>query len=104
MYQSQAEVLILGMGADEQLAGYARHRKRFEQEGAASLCNELKMEMIRIAERNLGRDDRILSDHGKESRLPYLDEYVVAFLNELEIGQKCNMKMARGIFLKWFLF
>ncbi len=104
LYESQAEVLILGMGADEQLAGYARHRKRFEQEGAASLCNELKMEMSRIGERNLGRDDRILSDHGKESRLPYLDEDVVAFLNGLEIGQKCNMKMARGIFLKWFLF
>ena len=86
------------MGADEQLGGYARHRKRFEKEGLSSLCNELKMEMSRISERNLGRDDRILSDHGKESRLPYLDEDVISFLNELEIKEKCNMKLPRGNF------
>ena len=46
------------MGADEQLAGYARHRTKYEKEGLISLCNELKMEMKRICERNLGRDDR----------------------------------------------
>ncbi len=60
-YKSNAEVLILGMGADEQLAGYARHRTRFEKEGFNSLISEVKMEMKRISERNLGRDDRILS-------------------------------------------
>ena len=48
------------MNQDEQLAGYARHRTRFEQEGLTSLCDELKMEMKRISERNLGRDDRYL--------------------------------------------
>lgn len=60
-YKSNAEVLILGMGADEQLAGYARHRTRFEKDGFNSLISEVKMEMKRISERNLGRDDRILS-------------------------------------------
>ncbi len=53
-YTSQAEVLILGMGADEQLAGYARHRTRFENYGIESLVAEVKMEMNRISERNLG--------------------------------------------------
>lgn len=60
-YQSNAEVLLLGMGADEQLAGYARHRTKFEKEGFEALINEVQMEMKRISERNLGRDDRILS-------------------------------------------
>ena len=49
------------MGADEQLAGYARHRTRFEKEGFIALISEVKMEMKRISERNLGRDDRIIS-------------------------------------------
>ncbi|RNA31282.1 asparagine synthetase domain-containing 1 [Brachionus plicatilis] len=95
-YTSNAEVLILGMGADEQLGGYARHRTRYEKDGMKSFCDELKMEMERISERNLGRDDRILSDHGKESRLPFLDEDVVSFLNELKVVEKCNMKLERG--------
>ena len=53
-YTSNAEVLILGAGADEQLGGYARHRTRYEHHGIDSLVAEVKMEMNRIAERNLG--------------------------------------------------
>ena len=95
-YVSNAEVLLLGMGADEQLAGYSRHRTRYEREGLQGLCNELEMEMGRISERNLGRDDRILSDHGKESRLPFLDEDVISFLNSVEVVFKCNLSLPRG--------
>ena len=53
-FTSNAEILLLGMGADEQLAGYARHRTRFEKYGMESLVAEVKMEMKRISERNLG--------------------------------------------------
>ena len=102
-FQSNAEVLLLGMGADEQLAGYSRHRSCYEIGGLTSLCNEIKMEMNRISERNLGRDDRILSDHGKESRLPFLDEDLVSFLNELKVNEKCNMKLPRGQGEKYLL-
>lgn len=102
-YQSNAEILLLGMGADEQLAGYARHRTKYERDGLNGLCVELKMEMRRISERNLGRDDRILSDHGKESRLPYLDEDLISFLNELNIQSKCNMKLEKGFGEKYLL-
>ena len=55
------------MGADEQLAGYARHRTKYEKFGMQELCNEVRMELERISERNLGRDDRILSDHGRKN-------------------------------------
>lgn len=91
------------MGADEQLAGYARHRSRYESQGLAGVSAEIKMEMERISERNLGRDDRILSDHGKESRLPYLDEDVVSHLNQLEVGDKCDLKKPRGLGEKYLL-
>lgn len=102
-YQSNAEILLLGMGADEQLGGYARHRTRFRNEGYIGLINELKMEIERLPERNLARDDRIISDHGKESRLPYLDEDVVNYLNGLQIFDKVDFSKERGIGEKYLL-
>ena len=33
---------------------------------------------MRLASRNLGRDDRVVSHHGREARFPYLDEAVLA--------------------------
>jgi asparagine synthetase B (glutamine-hydrolysing) len=51
-------VLLSGLGADEQLAGYSRHRTTFQIGGWKALEDELAMEMNRISKRNLGRDDR----------------------------------------------
>jgi asparagine synthetase B (glutamine-hydrolysing) len=102
-YQSNAEILLLGMGADEQLAGYSRHRTRFRLEGWPGLIQELKMEMKRISERNLGRDDRIISDHGKESRLPYLDEDLIDYLNRLQIFDKVDFSLPIGLGEKYLL-
>ena len=103
LYQSNAEVLLLGMGADEQLAGYARHRTRYRHEGWLGLVLELKMEMKRISERNLGRDDRILSDHGKESRLPFLDEDFIDYVNKLQIFDKVDFNLPKGLGEKYLL-
>ncbi len=102
-YQSNAEIILLGIGADEQLGGYSRHRTRYQADGPNGLINELKMEMKRIAERNLGRDDRILSHHGKESRLPYLDEDLIDFLNGTELIYKCNLSLPKGVGDKYLL-
>lgn len=49
------------------------------------------MEIKRLWTRNLGRDDRCLSDHGKETRFPFLDEDVVAFLEKIPLELKCDM-------------
>lgn len=59
---------MTGIGADEQLAGYSRHRVRFATSGHEGLIQELAMELGRISSRNLGRDDRVIGDHGKEAR------------------------------------
>ncbi|MBZ3891094.1 Asparagine synthetase domain-containing protein 1 [Sciurus carolinensis] len=73
-YQSSAKVILTGIGADEQLAGYSRHRIRFQTLGLEGLNKEIAMELGRISFRNLGRDDRVIADHGKEARLFYLHE------------------------------
>ena len=59
VYRSAAKILLCGMGADEQLGGYSRHRGLFEKHRDwAVVDREIKMEIERISSRNLGRDDR----------------------------------------------
>ncbi|KAM9487070.1 asparagine synthetase domain-containing protein 1 [Clarias gariepinus] len=96
-HSSTAKVVLTGIGADEQLAGYSRHRVRFKTSGLQGLVEELAMELGRISSRNLGRDDRIIADHGKEARFPYLDEDVVSFLNELPVWEKADLSLPRGL-------
>lgn len=96
-HTSTAKVVLTGIGADEQLAGYSRHRVRFKNSGLEGLVKELAMELGRISSRNLGRDDRIIGDHGKEARFPYLDEDVVSFLNSLPVWEKADLSLPRGI-------
>ncbi|KAM5152428.1 asparagine synthetase domain-containing protein 1 isoform 3-T3 [Mantella aurantiaca] len=92
-----AKVVLTGIGADEQLGGYSRHRVRFNTSGYSSLLEELSMELGRISSRNLGRDDRVIGDHGKEARFPFLDENVVSFLNSLPISDKVDLTLPRGL-------
>ncbi|XP_066929037.1 asparagine synthetase domain-containing protein 1-like [Clytia hemisphaerica] len=95
-YKSKVKVLFTGMGADEQLGGYARHRTKYEHGGWTALRNEMKMEVDRISSRNLGRDDRCISDHGRETRFPFLDENVVRFLDSLPVCVKSDPRLERG--------
>ncbi|CAF3347836.1 unnamed protein product [Rotaria sp. Silwood1] len=102
-YESPAEVLLSGLGADEQLAGYSRHRTTYRSGGWKALENELEMEMNRISKRNLGRDDRVISSLGKEVRFPYLDEQLVNYLRSIPIWHKADLRLARGIGEKYLL-
>ncbi|XP_053554525.1 asparagine synthetase domain-containing protein 1 [Bombina bombina] len=96
-FTSTSKVVLTGIGADEQLAGYTRHRVRFKNLGHEGLVEELSMELGRISSRNLGRDDRVIGDHGKEARFPFLDEDVVSFLNALPVWEKADLALPRGL-------
>ncbi|ORZ31293.1 asparagine synthase-domain-containing protein [Catenaria anguillulae PL171] len=103
----RAKIVLSGLGADEQCGGYSRHRGAFDNvlkadpanvEGAwAALARELQVDVARIATRNLGRDDRIISDHGREVRLPFLDARVVGYLSTLPVHFKCDPRYAKGV-------
>eukprot|EP00049_Salpingoeca_infusionum_P009472 m.159826 g.159826 ORF g.159826 m.159826 type:complete len:823 (+) comp14343_c0_seq3:43-2511(+) len=60
VYQTPAKILVLGMGADEQLGGYGRHRSAYDKRGRDGLVQEVVKDVTRISTRNLGRDDRCL--------------------------------------------
>ncbi len=65
--QTTASALLVGIGADEQMAGYGRHRTTFLRGGYPALTEELNIDLSRLWLRNLGRDDRCISDHGREA-------------------------------------
>ena len=78
-----------------QLGGYSKH-KAAHKEGRESLCAELQRQIDAISERNLGRDNRVVSDHGIAGRFPFLDERVVNFLSQLPLEMKMNLSLDRG--------
>ena len=82
---SRCKALLVGIGADEQMAGYGRHRNTYQRGGVVALCEELNMDMQRLWKRNLGRDDRCIGDSGREAWFPYLDEEVVSLLHKMPL-------------------
>ncbi|CAG5120014.1 unnamed protein product [Candidula unifasciata] len=96
-FTSKARVLLCGMAADEQFAGYSRHRVTFQTKGWAGLLKEIQEEMWRISARNLGRDDRIITDHGKECRFPFLDETFTRFVSALPLCKRADLHLPRGV-------
>ena len=96
-YRSGARVLLLGMGADEQMGGYGRHRTAYRKGGWEGLAAELASDRARLWVRNLGRDDRVVSDHGREARFPFLDECVVATLGATPLHLLCDPRHEAGV-------
>ncbi|KAH7915329.1 asparagine synthase-domain-containing protein [Hygrophoropsis aurantiaca] len=96
-YISPARVLLNGLGSDELLGGYGRHRTAFTHRSWQGLVEELQLELDHIPTRNLGRDDRIISSHGKETRHPFLSLAVVSFLGQLPVHCKLDPRLEVGI-------
>lgn len=82
-YVSNAKVLLVGMGADETLGGYTRYRRFFTRHGMQGTRRELEKDFAQLWTRNLGRDDRVTMDSGREPRFPYLDEELLMTLEKI---------------------
>ncbi|KAL2913089.1 hypothetical protein HK105_207434 [Polyrhizophydium stewartii] len=79
------------------LGGYGRHRVQFVKQGWQGLISELQLDVSRISTRNLGRDDRIVSSHGKEVRFPFLDSGVTRLLCRMPVHLKTDPRLAKGV-------
>ncbi|KAI0391594.1 asparagine synthase-domain-containing protein [Xylariaceae sp. FL0594] len=89
---TSARVLLSGLGADELFGGYSRHDAAFKRAGYAGLVDELKLDVGRIGQRNLGRDDRTMAHWSREVRFPFLDEEFVHFAISLSVWEKCDFQ------------
>lgn len=89
-YTTPAHVLLSGLGADELFGGYQRHTTAFSRQGYPGLLDELQLDFERLGKRNLGRDDRIISNSGREVRFPFLDEDFIAMALQLPVAEKCD--------------
>lgn len=96
-YKSESRILLVGSGADEQCAGYGRHRTKYRKGSWVGLHDEMKLDMQRIWKRNLGRDDRCIADNGKEARFPFLDEDVIKTLLDIPLWEVANLDQPSGI-------
>lgn len=96
-YKSEARILLVGSGADEQCAGYGRHRTKYKNSSWVGLHEEMKLDIQRIWKRNLGRDDRCMADNGKEARFPFLDEDVIRVLLDFPLWEIANLSQPSGI-------
>jgi asparagine synthetase B (glutamine-hydrolysing) len=89
-YTTPARVLLSGLGADELFGGYTRHATAFERKGFPGLLSELELDVNRLGKRNLGRDDRVIANWGREARYPYLDESLVNWALDSPVWSKCG--------------
>ena len=92
---SAGRVVFSGIGADEPFAGYGRHRTAWRR-GLDDLRRELSKDIFRLHARNHGRDDRVISDHGREPRFPFLDHDFLRAVSALPCAALADLSLPRG--------
>jgi asparagine synthetase B (glutamine-hydrolysing) len=94
-----ARVLFSGLGADELAGGYkGRHRTSYRLGGAEAVEREIDADLGRLWCRNLGRDDRLISDCGREVRHPFLDEDLIRLVARMPLVDcVCDLSLPDGV-------
>eukprot|EP00775_Hariotina_reticulata_P004225 gene4225-4474_t len=90
LYGSAARVVLLGHGADEQCGGYGRHRTCFRNHSWSGLAEELAVDMRRLWL-------RLIADHGREGRHPFLDEHVMTHLLDMPLELLADLSKPPGV-------
>ncbi|KAL4441625.1 hypothetical protein ABPG74_021557 [Tetrahymena malaccensis] len=94
---SGAKVVLSGLGADEIFGGYSRYRVAFQRSGYKDLVQEMKFDLQRLWIRNLGRDDRAISQNGREVRFPFLNQNLIQEVCEkTDFSYFTNFNLPRG--------
>ena len=77
IYNSEAKIILDGLGADEIFGGYLRYKN-------GDIESQMKRDLDRLWLRNCGRDDRVCGENLVELRFPYLDYDLMKFLGSIE--------------------
>jgi asparagine synthetase B (glutamine-hydrolysing) len=64
--------------------------------GSQGLADELALDVRRLWVRNLGRDDRLVADWGREARHPFLDENFMATLLDTPLSHIADLTLPPG--------
>ncbi|KAK5168048.1 uncharacterized protein LTR77_006616 [Saxophila tyrrhenica] len=91
-YITSARVLLSGLGADELFGGYTRHATAYRRGGVPGLLDELELDVGRLGQRNLGRDDRVMSHWSREVRFPFLDEDLLSWALAAPVDEKYGLE------------
>lgn len=80
-----------------QAVDMARRGPPHVPQGWQGLQQEMARDVGRLWRRNLGRDDRLVSDHGRESRHPFLDEGLLQLLLSLPLPLVADLALVRPV-------
>ena len=96
-YNSDAKIILDGLGADEIFGGYLRYKN-------GDIENQMKRDLDRLWLRNCGRDERVCGENLVELRFPYLDKDLMKFLGSIEdMKQIVDFDKPRGEGEKYLL-